>query len=307
LKTERGRGHLVTPNGPFFMEGEKTLGFEICEQLRWEPPSRIVVPMGTGGLITTVWKSINELADVDFVDQASTMMTGVQAEGCSPIVEAFRSGSEDVEPLVEPKTFAVDIRVGDPPLGRMALKAMGDSRGSAIAVPDSEILEATRTLARTEGIFAEPAAASTIAGLKRLVEAGEVERGEDIVCIITGAGLKDLSTARRLINRQRRVKMLVYGVEDRRLTARLGETKVRILTILADKELYGYGIWRSLREDWSLKMTIPSVYQHLYELEALGLIRRGEAYVMVGNRRRRYYTLTDKGREALNTVRKLGI
>jgi threonine synthase len=309
LKMERRHGEslLVTPVNPFFMEGEKTLGFEVCEQLGWIPPSRIVVPMGTGGLISMVWKGIRELTYIGFVNQGFTKITGVQAEGCSPIVEAFKKGGEEVETFEEAETFATDIRVGEPPLGEAALRAIRDSKGTAIAVSDSEILEATRTLAKTEGVFAEPAAASTVAGLKRLIEVGEVDRDEEIVCLITGAGLKDLYTARRMINDRRRVKMLVYGAERKGLTTKLGDTKMWILSILADRELHGYGIWRSLMSDWSLKISIPSVYQHISELEALGLLRRSEAYVVTGNRRRRYCSLTERGRETLNTLGKIEI
>jgi len=307
IKRRHRKSLLVTPIDPFFREGEKTLGFEICEQLDWISPSRIIVPMGTGGVISMVWKGIQELTYIDFINQGMTKMIGVQAEGCCPIVKAFKSGREKATALKEAETIAVDIRVKDPSLSKMALKAIRESKGSAIAVSDSEIVEATRSLANTEGIFAEPAAASTIAGLKRLIEDGGVDMDEEIVCIITGAGLKDLSAARKLISNRRRVKMLVYSAEGRGLTIKLGDTKMRILSILASGELHGYGIWKRMRDDWSLKMSIPSVYQHLSELEALSLVRKGEGYIVIGNRRRRDYSLTDKGGYTLNTLERLRI
>lgn len=297
---------VVTPANPFFMEGEKTLGFEVCEQLGWTAPSRIILPMGTGGMISMVWKGIQELVRLGFAEQASSRMTGVQAEGCCPIVRAFRNQRDEIEPFREPRTFAIDIRIGDPPLGQMALKTIKDSNGTAISVSDSEILEAISLLAKTEGVFAEPAGASTIAGLKELIELGEIDKDEEIVCVVTGSGLKDPSVVDRLVGDQRRVKMFVYGVEGRKLTAKLGETKVRILRILLDKEMHGYGVWKTLGEDYSLKITIPSVYQHLLELEALNLLRRGEARSIVGRRERRYYALTEKGREALDTLGRIG-
>ena len=120
-----------------------------------------------------VWKGLQELTYVDFVNQVSTIMTGVQADGCCPIVEAFRNQRETIESVSDPKTFAVDIRVGAPPLGQMALNAIRDSKGTAVAVSDVEILEAIRLLAKTEGVFAEPSAASTIAGLKKLIKLGQ--------------------------------------------------------------------------------------------------------------------------------------
>jgi len=161
-----------------------------------------------------------------------TKMIGVQAVRCCPIVKAFKSGREKATVLKEAETIAVDIRVKDSPLSKIALKAIMESKGSAIAVSDSEILETTKSLVNTEGIFAEPAAASTIAGLKRLIEDGEVDIDEEIMYIITGAGLKDLSSARKLISNRKRVKMLVYSAEGKGLTTKLGDTKMRILTYL---------------------------------------------------------------------------
>ena len=299
------RTEAVTTVNPFLLEGEKTVGFEICEQLGWTVPTRIIAPMGTGGLFSMIWKGIQETARVGFVHDYSVMMTGVQAEGCSPIVEAFVRGRETVEPFKEPKTIAIDIRVPEPPMGHVALKAIRESKGTATTVSDSEILEATRVLAKTEGIFAEPAAASTVACLEKMVEMREVDRDEVVVCVITGAGLKDLSTARKLVDDRRRVKMFVDGVEGRGLTTKLGETKMQILGLLNREDLHGYGIWLGLRRKSSLKISLASVYQHLGELELLGLLKKGEAYVSDENRRRRYYTITEKGKETLKRLEPL--
>jgi len=305
-RTRRGeKVEVVTATDPFLLEGEKTLGFEVCEQLGWTVPTRIIAPMGTGGLFSMIWKGLREAVYVGFVRDFSVMMTGVQSEGCCPIVEAFVRGRETVEPFREPKTIAIDIRVPEPPMGHMALRAIRDSKGTATSVSDSEILEATRILAKTEGIFAEPAAASTVAGLRKLVETGEIDRDEVVVCVITGAGLKDLSTARKIVDDRRSVRMFVHGVEGRGLTTKLGETKMQILGLLERRDLHGYGIWRSLRRSSLLEISLPSVYQHLSELELLGLLRRGETYVAAGNRRRRYYAITEKGRETLSRLEPL--
>jgi threonine synthase len=298
LASNDGHDFRVTPSNPFLIEGEKTIAYEMCEQRGWHPPSRIISPMGTGGLTSMIWRGLQDLTQLGFIDYASSMITGVQAEGCCPIVEAYRNKRSMVESFHEPKTIAVDIKVGNPPLGEMALAAIRASKGDAIAVSDSEILEAIRLLAKTEGVFAEPSAASTIAGLKKLIRLGETAKDEAFVCVITGAGLKDPSIIESLVEDQRRVKLFVHGVEGRRLT-RLGETKLQILRVLSDGELHGYGIWKTLREERSLKITLPSVYQHLSELEALTLVRKSEAQPIIGGRVRRYYRLMEKGKDAL--------
>ena len=117
-------------------------------------------------------------------------------------------------------------------------------------------------MAKTEGVFAEPSAASTVVGLKKLIRLGKIARDEEVVCVITGAGLKDPSIIERLVGDRRRVKLFVHGVEGRRLT-KLGETKLHILRTLIDRELHGYGIWKTLKEEYLVKITVPSVYQHL--------------------------------------------
>lgn len=304
LKENGEDGFLVTPADPYFLEGKKTISLEICSQLGWGTPTRIIAPIGNGGLLSMVWKGIQEFLNIGLVRDESTMVTGIQAEGCSPIVEAFKERRE-IKPVEEPRTIAVDIRVGNPLLGRTALKAIRETGGTAAAVSDPEILSATRLLAKTEGVFAEPAATSTIAGLRRLIDEGEIDRDEEVVCIITGAGLKDLSTTRRLVGRRRRIRMFVDGIEGRKLKTRLGETKMRILKILSRKGCHGYGIWKELREFYMLNIRIPSVYQHLSELEALGLSKKSGLKAVAGRRRRRYYSITERGMEILRTFDKL--
>jgi len=299
------RSYLVTPADPFFLEGEKTVGFEICEQLGWRTCDRVIVPMGTGGNISMIWKSIKELHQIGLTKSVDSMMTGVQAEGCAPIVKAFVNRKQFIQSASRPKTIALDIAVKNPMYGSAALRAIKESHGSATAVSDAEILEATRQLAKTEGIFAEPAAASTVAGLKKLIDLGKVERSEEIVCVITGAGLKDPGTARKIVERLKEIDRLVRRMEERRLTTKLGDTKTRILEILSKKQLHGYGIWRELKEAFGLEISIPSVYEHLAELEMLRLIRRTRTEAVAGKPERQYYSVTEMGRDAVRTVSKL--
>ena len=148
-----------------------------------------------------LWKGLRELSQIDLIKDGETRLTSVQAAGCDPIVTAFEGHYEKVEPATHVDTLAVDLKVPSPPLGEMVLEAIRGSRGSAVAVSDEEILEATRLLAKTEGVFAEPASASVIAGLKRLIEEGVVAHDESVVCVITGTGLKETQvlTARYIV------------------------------------------------------------------------------------------------------------
>jgi threonine synthase len=300
-----GKSYLVTPGNPFFLEGEKTTGYEICEQFEWKPPDRIIVPMGHGGHISMMWKAVKELFEIGFIPETSVMMTGVQAKGCAPIVEAYERNEKTVRPTDKTQTFARDLGVKNPLQGYFALQAIRESRGIAISVSDKEIIDATRLLAKTEGIFAEPAATSTIAALKKLLDIGEIDRSEKIVCVITGLGLKDPATARRLVERVREMEKLIKRAEERKLTIKLGRTKLYILEILSTRELYGYGIWKEIKERYRITIKIPSIYQHLSELEILGLIKRDKAYKAAGKPERFYYTLTTKGKEALESLKKL--
>jgi threonine synthase len=127
-------------------------------------------------------------------------MVGVQAEGASPIVNAFRRGLRHIEPIENPETVATAIRIGNPVNWRRALNAIYSSNGYAVSVSDMEILEAQKLLARLEGIFVEPASAASIAGLKKLLEEKVVDRDERIVCIATGHGLKDPDVITRNMN-----------------------------------------------------------------------------------------------------------
>jgi threonine synthase len=297
----------ITPNGPYFLEGEKTTAYEICEQLHWQVPSRIFVPMGNGGHISMMWKAIQELKTLGFLKESGVMMSGVQAIGCSPIVDAFRAGREEIEPAEVCQTTAFDIGLKNPTHGSTAVRAINESGGTATTVTDEEMFEATKLLAKTEGIFAEPAAASTIAGLKKLVEEGEVDWDEDVVCVITGAGLKDPAAARRMIERVREIEQMIEHSEERKMMVMMGETKRHILQVLAEGELYGYGIWRALLDRFGSDMKIPSIYQHLLELRGLGLVERTRVQQVRGKPSRFYYRLTEKGRRTAEILDRLRI
>ena len=174
---------------PYYAEGSKTLGHEVCEQLGWRAPDHCIVPMASGSLLTKIYKGIKELAWLGLTDWNPTRMSGAQALGCSPIAEAYGRDSWNIRPQ-KPNTIAKSLAIGNPADGYYALKTMRSTNGSAVAVPDEEIVEGIQLLAETEGIFAETAGGVVVSGLRRLVREGRVEPDEVVVAFITGAGLK---------------------------------------------------------------------------------------------------------------------
>ncbi len=187
---ERYGVYLLNSINPWRLEGQKSCGFEIAEQLGFRAPDRVVVPMGNCGNISAIWKGFREFRSLGLIEELPAM-TGIQAEGASPVVEAFRAGRSEILPVKHPETLATAIRIGAPVNAPKALRAIRESGGCAESVSDTEILEAQRVLARCEGVGVEPASAASVAGLKKLVEAGEVDRSERVVCVTTGHALKD--------------------------------------------------------------------------------------------------------------------
>ena len=178
---------------PYLVEGKKTVGLEIGEQLGWQPPDWVAVSVGDGCTIAGVWKAFREMKILGLTERTPRML-GVQAEGAAPITTAFRTG-EAMRPM-EPHTIADSIAVGVPRNWKKAVLAVAESGGAMINVSDEEILEAMRSTGRLTGIFAEPAAATAVAGLRRAVAEGTVGRRASVVAIITGNGLKDVQSAR---------------------------------------------------------------------------------------------------------------
>ncbi|HUF52231.1 MAG TPA: threonine synthase [Dehalococcoidia bacterium] len=174
---------------PYYAEGSKTLGYEVCEQLGWRAPDHCIVPMASGSLFTKIYKGIKELAWLGLIDWRGTRMSGAQALGCSPIADAYERDSWNIRPQ-KPNTIAKSLAIGNPADGYYALKTMRDSNGGATSVTDDEVIEGIRLLAETEGIFAETAGGVVISGLRKLVREGHVAPDEVVVAFITGAGLK---------------------------------------------------------------------------------------------------------------------
>jgi len=174
----------------YYAEGSKTLAFEVAEQLGWQAPDHVVVPVASGSQLTKIAKGFKELHQVGLLDsEPHVRISGAQAAGCSPVATAFAEGSDAIRP-VRPNTVAKSLAIGNPADGWYALETVRSSGGAFGSVTDVEILEAIGLLARTEGIFAVTAGGVTIATLAKLAASGVVRADERVVAYVTGHGLK---------------------------------------------------------------------------------------------------------------------
>ena len=184
--------YLLNSINPYRLEGQKTIGFEAVDQLGCVP-DRFVLPVGNAGNISAVYKGLLELEALGFIDRLPKM-TGIQAAGSSPVVRAIKGNLPEVVPDLNPETIASAIRIGAPVNAEKALVAIRKTGGTAESVTDDEILAMQRDLARKEGIGVEPASAASVAGIRKLIEMGAIDRDEKIVCVVTGHLLKDPET-----------------------------------------------------------------------------------------------------------------
>lgn len=187
---DRERFYLLNSVNPYRLEGQKTIAFEIADQLGWQVPDRLVLPVGNAGNITAIYKGFKELKYLGIIDSVPKM-TGIQAEGACPIVTAIKNNTSRIIPESKPETVATAIRIGNPVNAVKALSSIRESGGTAETVSDNEIIKAQHELACLEGIGVEPASASSIAGLRKLVDMDVIEKDESVVCVTTGHLLKD--------------------------------------------------------------------------------------------------------------------
>ncbi|MFX1483250.1 MAG: threonine synthase [Promethearchaeota archaeon] len=187
------------PFNCFQFEGTKSLGFEIAEQMNWDPPDWILFPTGSGGLMAGTMKGLWEFQQMGLIDHLPRPVV-VQPEGCAPIVRAFQEGQDPlgITPWGSNETVAGGLADPFPWDGDAALKYLKVAKGEVIAVSDSVIEEALVELGRLEGVFAEPSGVAALAGLKNLVDQGVIDRSDSVVVPITGSGFKDLATPDRL-------------------------------------------------------------------------------------------------------------
>ncbi len=184
---------------PYQPEGNKTISYEICEQLNWESPDYFIVPVGAGTLLSGSSKGFFEFRDMEFIDSVPKIV-GIQAEGCAPLAQAYKENinPDEIQTWENPKTCAGGLVDPYPWDADTAIPAIKKSGGTAITVSDGEILSALQLLARTEGIFAEPSGVTALAGMIKLFEEEKIDKSDKIVIGITGSGLKDQETAIRL-------------------------------------------------------------------------------------------------------------
>ena len=185
---------------PYTREGKKTVSFELCEQLGWQVPDLVVVPVGDGNILSGVWKGFLEFQRLGFIERTPRLLA-VQAEGSAAIVQAA-AGDGVIRP-VSGDTVADSISVSLPRDGEAAVRAIRESGGFGVTVPDAAILAAIGELARGSGVFAEPAAAASWAGLKEAARQGRLDPGWRVVALITGNGLKDVASAMKVAGEPR--------------------------------------------------------------------------------------------------------
>ena len=185
-KEDEGWFDVSTLKEPYRVEGKKTMGLEIAEQFNWELPDVIVYPTGGGTGIVGMWKVFQELEAIGWIDGKRPRMVSVQSTGCAPIVKAWQEGATEAEPWTNAQTTAAGLRVPQAVGDFLILDAIYQSGGTAIAVTDDEIQEAMGTLATHEGILACAEGAATVAGLSKLVSAGEIQSEDRVVLFNTG-------------------------------------------------------------------------------------------------------------------------
>jgi threonine synthase len=181
---------LATLKEPYRLEGKKTMGLELAEQLGWDAPDVLLYPTGGGTGLVGIWKAYEELGAMGWVKAGQPRFIAVQAEGCAPLVHAWKDKAETTSPVENPVTDAPGLRVPGPFAGRQMLRILRDTGGFPQPVGEREIVDAQRLMARVEGIWTAPEAAATLAALLHMKDEGQVEPTTRIVLVLTGAGIK---------------------------------------------------------------------------------------------------------------------
>ena len=193
---ELGLFDVSTLREPYRVEGKKTMGYEIAEQMGWTLPDVILYPTGGGTGIVGMWKAFSEMEAMGWIDGKRPKMFAVQSEGCAPIVRAFNEGTEFAEPWENPDTLAAGIRVPAAIGDYLILQSLRESGGGAITVSEAEILSDLRAVASLEGMFICPEGAAIVAALRKLLADGTLSPDESILLLNTGSGLKYLDMIR---------------------------------------------------------------------------------------------------------------
>ncbi len=183
---------VSTLREPYRAEGKKTMGYEIVEQMQFQVPDVIVYPTGGGTGIVGIWKALDEMEQLGWIGSERPKMICVQAEGCAPIVDAYRRGEEFAEPVADPHTLAAGMRVPGAVGDFLVIRAVRESGGGAVTVSDDEMVQGMAELARTQGVFAAPEGGATLAALKKLRDADQIDRDARVVLLVTGNAHKYL-------------------------------------------------------------------------------------------------------------------
>lgn len=181
--------YFLNSINPYRIEGQKTVMYELMEQCGWNPPDVVVVPGGNLGNSSAFGKALMEMKHFGFIDKVPQLVV-VQAEGANPFARAWKAGTSEVSPVVEPHTEATAIRIGAPKSWKKAMRGVKFSNGTVTDVPDSEIGQAKEVIGR-DGIGCEPASAASLAGIRRLIAEGFLRQDADIIAVLTGHVLKD--------------------------------------------------------------------------------------------------------------------
>ena len=193
-KAAEGWFDVSTLKEPYRVEGKKTMGYELAEQLGWTLPDVVLYPTGGGTGLIGMWKAFDEMEAMGWIGSARPRMVAVQAEGCAPIVRAFETGAESAGFWEDAETVASGLRVPGAVGDFLMLRAIRESRGTAVAVTDGDLLACVDEMASATGIFPAPEGAATLAGLKKLVEGGWIASEDRVVLFNTGTGLKYIET-----------------------------------------------------------------------------------------------------------------
>jgi threonine synthase len=196
-KEAEGWFDVSTLKEPYRVEGKKTLGYELAEQLNWELPDVIIYPTGGGTGLIGMWKAFAEMEQMGWIGSKRPRMVTVQAAGCAPIVQAFEEGKRFADEFPNAATTASGLRVPKAIGDFLILDALRESGGTAVAVTDEELIEATREIGATEGIFCAPEGAACLPALRQLIDSGEVTSSDRVVLFNTGSGVKYMESFNR--------------------------------------------------------------------------------------------------------------
>ncbi|MHA1436887.1 MAG: pyridoxal-phosphate dependent enzyme [Promethearchaeota archaeon] len=276
--------YQCTPEfNPLTLEGQKTISFEIF--LEKGVPDWMIIPMGSGGCLVSIWKGFLELKQCNLI-KSIPRLVGVQSQIHSPIVNGFHNKiSKSVKDEEIIKSGAIGIMVKKPLYKKLAIRAIKESKGTALEIPENLMLSSIEDLARTEGIFAEPASALTIAALNILNQNGIIDSNESVLCLITGSGLK--------------APYVLEALSSRVKTAGRGPILSTKLKILSQISISNKGIHGSKIKKLIGSVSLPAIYQHLKELEAKNLISRKKEGKNV------FYFITKDGKKALEALNTL--